>query len=439
MKRLGWLLATPMALRLLQKHHQGLLYHNPNLRTHRTQECLVMFGLDMPHQPSDLVVIGTHNPPLLNKQFILPQLELEEACLLRYFVEDLAKWFDLCDPERHFGIVVPQRARTCPPLLNAVLSASARYGLQHSLVIGEETSLRYHSRCISHLRSVSEEPDAIMDENLLAAVVILRFYEELDSPFIDLPNYTAVRGLQVFLEAQAASALASPGLRQAAFWVGFRQEFHMAFSQQRPFNLPVGICNQYRTGHSPPDHVWVNRLLIICALVVQYCFDDQPSTVGYDDIVDRRNTWLSSCPPSFAPVYFEAADSARGVLFPKMWYLDDCHIVAVQSIGLMNILLTMYNPHSAHIGSSHTLAMSYIESSIRSIVLEICGVALSNRQSPTALLTASIAITACAERFTSSAEQGALMAILVSMSQDNNYFPTQTMQERLKRVWEIRL
>lgn len=27
----------------------------------------------------------------------------------------------------------------------------------------------------------SEQPDALMDEDLLAAVVVLRFYEELDS------------------------------------------------------------------------------------------------------------------------------------------------------------------------------------------------------------------------------------------------------------------
>ncbi|GLA77868.1 hypothetical protein AtubIFM55763_010059 [Aspergillus tubingensis] len=125
-------------------------------------------------------------------------LTLEEACLLRYFAETLGKWFDIGDPSQSFTTIVPQRARTSPPLLDAVLSTSARhfstlpqdqqlqitrrYGLPHGLTIDEPSTLHYHNRCIAHLRSVSTEPNAILDENLLAAVVTLRFYEELDSP-----------------------------------------------------------------------------------------------------------------------------------------------------------------------------------------------------------------------------------------------------------------
>jgi hypothetical protein len=48
-------------------------------------------------------------------------------------------------------------------------------------MINEEAVLDYHNRCITDLRLLANEPDAILDENLLAAVVVLRFYEELDS------------------------------------------------------------------------------------------------------------------------------------------------------------------------------------------------------------------------------------------------------------------
>lgn len=43
-----------------------------------------------------------------------------------------------------------------------------------------ETAVEYHSRCIQHLVSVSDDPEAVYDENLLAASIILRFYEEVD-------------------------------------------------------------------------------------------------------------------------------------------------------------------------------------------------------------------------------------------------------------------
>lgn len=103
--------------------------------------------------------------------------------------------FDLCDPERHFALVVPQRARSCPPLLNAIFTASARhlsrldkYKTPHGVqYLGKllpdlkvEMAIHYHSECIKHLVLLSNDPDHIHDEDLLAAAVILRFYEEVD-------------------------------------------------------------------------------------------------------------------------------------------------------------------------------------------------------------------------------------------------------------------
>jgi hypothetical protein len=103
--------------------------------------------------------------------------------------------FDLCDPERHFALVVPQRARSCPPLLNAIFTASARHlsrldkykTAQGVRYLGKplpdlnvETAIHYHDRAIAHLIQLCNNPDQVHDENLLAAATILRFYEEVD-------------------------------------------------------------------------------------------------------------------------------------------------------------------------------------------------------------------------------------------------------------------
>lgn len=105
----------------------------------------------------------------------------------------------LCDPERHFALIVPQRARHCPALLNAIYTASARHlcrldqykkddgsveYLEKCLAdLQIETAVEYHSLCIEHLVSVSDDPEAVFDENLLVASIILRFYEEVDGQF----------------------------------------------------------------------------------------------------------------------------------------------------------------------------------------------------------------------------------------------------------------
>ena len=46
--------------------------------------------------------------------------------------------------------------------------------------VNYETAIHYHNNCISHLKQLSNDPERIMDEDLLAAAIILRFYEEVD-------------------------------------------------------------------------------------------------------------------------------------------------------------------------------------------------------------------------------------------------------------------
>lgn len=103
--------------------------------------------------------------------------------------------------ERHFACTVPLQARTCPPLLDAIYTASARhlsrgkknykgnhlhYGGKALPNLTPETAIHYHNECIAHFVSISDHSREAQDENVLAAAVILRFYEEVDSQSISL-------------------------------------------------------------------------------------------------------------------------------------------------------------------------------------------------------------------------------------------------------------
>lgn len=109
---------------------------------------------------------------------IWPLREREEAMLMRYFVENLSPCFDLCDPDRHFALVVPHRAAVCPVLLNAIFACSAKH-LSRVSGFDPYISDRYHQECLKHLIPMLNDSAAVMDENLLAATVILRFLEEV--------------------------------------------------------------------------------------------------------------------------------------------------------------------------------------------------------------------------------------------------------------------
>ena len=75
--------------------------------------------------------------------------------------------------------MVPQRAANYPVLMNAILALSSR---SLSRVNGTEDvdSPRYLTQCLEILIPVLDDPLESLDENLLAAIVILRLYEEAD-------------------------------------------------------------------------------------------------------------------------------------------------------------------------------------------------------------------------------------------------------------------
>lgn len=269
---------------------------------------------------------------------------------------------------------------------------------------------------------------------------------------------SALKGIQIFLDAQAPSAVAGFGLRHAAYWIALRQEIITAFSKQRPFRLPLGPCEAYRSFEPADDYVWADRLVIHCADVLQYCFGSEedensqdqhqasnrgmlhplPATdmriARYDELVLFEALWTELGPPSFKPIYTHEPDRSRGEVFPELWYLNNCHVAGLQFFELARILLVVYNPKLPRLGPSQRTAMRSVDRKVQSMVLRLCGMALSNQHSPPGLVTASVAIGMCGDRFTDRLEQEALLGVLTKLK-DEHAYPTTSMQELLKGAW----
>ena len=78
---------------------------------------------------------------------------------------------------RHFAVDVPERALSCPVLLNALMAFSARH---LSRISGVETSIAdlYHQECVSLMIPMLDQKELVADETLFAAAAILRAFEE---------------------------------------------------------------------------------------------------------------------------------------------------------------------------------------------------------------------------------------------------------------------
>jgi Fungal specific transcription factor domain len=86
---------------------------------------------------------------------------------------------DITDLQRHFEIEVPRRALSNPLLRFAIFAFSSQHLNRHQGCDSLE-ALQYHSQCVRLLMPILSGREEELTEDVLAAVAILRQYEEMD-------------------------------------------------------------------------------------------------------------------------------------------------------------------------------------------------------------------------------------------------------------------
>ncbi|GKZ39167.1 hypothetical protein AbraIFM66950_012004 [Aspergillus brasiliensis] len=445
---------------------------------------------ECPEPFADSSNLQSYNNPTCNDQGTSKQSKSRlEATLIRYFVQELSVWFDVCDPDRHFARLVPQRARSCPSLLHAILTASARHitslpkyrnldrkvAWKGTLIpdLTDDTALYYHNFCVKELLSLSGDLNQIHNEDLLAAAVVLRFYEEIDSPLENNDDKgVLLRILKIFVNAQLPSADAFPcsilevyhsetssesslsgpsphytqaaGLRRACFCVAFRQELYKSFMNQCSFTLPLSRWDSFRTLAPAGDGTWADRVVLFCADVLEYCYGSNETSHTPNNDSDRW--WglaryaqnITRClPPSFEPIYTGHPDSNYDAeeVFPEIWFTDGCHATATAHLELAKMLLVAFDPTRPKLGHGHMAAMKMVTKTMRKTVLRVCGIALSNRSAPSVFVDATMAISACGEYIEDNGERSVLLEVL-KITEVEYAWPTGSIAENLRRAWE---
>ncbi|KAK3623883.1 hypothetical protein LTR56_021339 [Elasticomyces elasticus] len=366
---------------------------------------------------------------------VWPLQSSEEARLLRYYVEHLARNFDLTDPLQHFRSVVPQRAATCPTLLNAIFALSAR----HLSRVGKYDPLisnRYHQECLTHLIPMLDDTTAILDENLLASTIILRHLEEIEVPLSGqspASQQSHLLGAHAFITAQERATITG-GLRLAAFWVGLRQEIYVAFVNQRSI-IPLEHSNLDRSFDAATDDVWACRIVVLLADVIRHCFgDSDQSQTTYAYLTDMVARWHDSKPPSFTPVFQRPANLEDGQIFPELWFVGDEVLVGLQHYHLARILLASHNPRIPRLGLGRAAALKAMDEEIRDHVRALCGMALSNPSTPPNFTSASMGVTMAGDKFADRREQEALLDVLERCDKVHAW-PTGDAVANLREAW----
>lgn len=311
-----------------------------------------------------------------------PLKDSQEAFLFQCFIRDIAPILDFCDHERHFERVVPDRAPTCPPLLNAVLGVAAKR-LGRIGNIDPLLADKYYQNCLVTLIPALSNTAAVADENLLAAIILLRFMEEADLPFSTTGPQSHLIGTRVFLAAQKTMCDFT-GLRLASFWIALRQETFIAMVHSRPVH-PSLMLKDIATilDETSCECGYANRAIVHCASCIQYCFGGQEQSVtAWDELNTALDRWFDEMPWYFHSI----APTDDKAFLPNMPYRSDPVIAGMQHYYLARLLLTAHDPRTPKLGTARKLALEGVQERCKSLVRIACGIAEVRRCYSTGLV-----------------------------------------------------
>ncbi|KIX10229.1 uncharacterized protein Z518_01310 [Rhinocladiella mackenziei CBS 650.93] len=355
-----------------------------------------------------------------------PFKSLHEARLLHHYIVHLSLQFDSCDKQCHFGKEIPKRAAHYPVIKYAIFAVSSR---QMSLLAGTEDneSPQYVSECLRILIAALEDPMGHFDENLLAAIILLRTHEEMS----DNDERCHLFGTTRLLNSIASFA-ADGGLRESASWVSLRQHIYISLTSQHP--LTINLTN-YRHSHvfqTSDDESWANRIIFIFARILTYIFrpeddSEQLSLEQWTELDAEVTTWASTKPWHFTPLFMETVATAspsismpsperKTMPWPELFVCNPAQVVGLQHYYLAKIVLAVYDPRLSRLGFDSIRFRRTSEDIVRENLRMVIGLAASNEQVATAMFQASHILAACGMYLNNQEEQDAAVDFLMKMN-----------------------
>ncbi|KAK7428294.1 hypothetical protein QQZ08_005191 [Neonectria magnoliae] len=296
---------------------------------------------------------------------------IQEACLLRYYVNELAHWFDICDNRSRFQLLVPERARRYPPLRFAIFAVSARHLCRlpelktptgivyHGQLLPNltpDTAVEYMLKCIPVLKEFHETRDEETRELIVTTAVILRQFEEMDEEEDDedsADSSTRIYGRVNFLailntvlrSSNSRDLVKRLDLLNASYWIALRQEVYFAL----------------RKGYSPqmvePPVEWAdispeNKLVIHTNQVAKWHFNDR-SEAEWQRLKEQEDYLEQHVAGQLSPILSRSPDRAKGEVFPAIWYVSTMALTGMQHLMVAKMILVAESPFLGRGGTDH--------------------------------------------------------------------------------------
>lgn len=231
-------------------------------------------------------------------------------------------------------------------LLRAVLAAAAQHIHLTTHTDGVEAA-DYHGQCLELLIVALSMRDQPYDDNLLATIVCMRIYEELDDSCDDMLHLQGVRRLLDHMPTFAHTG----GLAEAASWQALRQDIYVALhNKARPsFDLEPYRLSKVFDRRDLDAHA--NVIVLTFARILQAIYSTAGS--GNQEYVSKLEqevgSWQATSLLMFEPLHYAEADLDAERPFPTICFSYPAEVVALQYYHASTVLLLEHKPNDTRI------------------------------------------------------------------------------------------
>ncbi|KAK7214454.1 hypothetical protein V2G26_002457 [Clonostachys chloroleuca] len=357
----------------------------------------------------------------------------KEARYLMYYIKDFSSWIDICDPARHFAREVPRRACDDPLLAFSLLAFTSRFFCLRSR-IDDPSSDIYYSKAIQLLIPALDDPIASIDENILAAIVLLRLNEEMS----ENDTCTHLLGSTRLLDL-ASSFAPLGGLGEAASWLLLRQDMFVSLTRSL---CPTSTYENYRTSAfftSSTPEAMANRAVFLCSQVLAYAFrnDTRLDVDRWQELNTSVAEWFDSAPKESLP-YFASLPSddpqTEGSCFPICWMTRPQYVLAYQHYYLARLLLSAFDPQLWKPGPDALRKRPEADDNIRNFMGLIVGLSISHPDMMTGRFIAHHTLHAFGSWIQDGRQRNEVLEFLQTL-RDLSGWQTAPLITRLSRQW----
>ncbi|KAJ4007409.1 hypothetical protein NW752_007612 [Fusarium irregulare] len=342
----------------------------------------------------------------------------------------MALWADATDLKRHFELEVPRRSMYFPVLRYAVFAFSSQYVNRDKSDTSTE-ALEYYDHCLRLLIEAVGESNGHIDEETLAAIAILRQYEEMDADDMEMH----LTGTSRIVNSMSLFDF-NGGLGEAAAWLCLRQDIYVSLTKQRPLRSDLETYIQSDVFRRVDDAAYANRMVFLLAKVLSYVFPTSSScsTERLDSIRLEVDNWFESKPAAFNPILENARNKEEGRLLPEIWVLSPFHAVGLQYYHIAKIVLAMSTTIVTASVLEHIRQGKRVERTVRNHLLQVIALASSHARAENALFTARHSLSVWGSVFTEQDDQEMVVTFLDHVQQKTGW-RTVSLSSTLRQQW----